>query len=73
MTGRKIPKGKRDKNDGPLFVEDDDDFQKNPTIGRAYKRALKEGRVNGPHKCPVCGMKFLTEWEADDCCWVKED
>ena len=33
-------------------------------------KAQAEGRIDGPHECPTCGMKFLNQKEADDCCRV---
>jgi hypothetical protein len=32
------------------------------------KKAIKEGRVGGKHRCPVCGMRFKIEREASACC-----
>ncbi len=32
------------------------------------KRAEKEGRVDGDHDCGLCGMRYNTREEADDCC-----
>lgn len=31
-------------------------------------RAEKEGRINGPHRCIVCGMRYLEKDSAEDCC-----
>jgi rubrerythrin len=32
------------------------------------KKAVKEGRVGGKFRCPVCGMRFKMEKEASACC-----
>ncbi|MCK4546683.1 MAG: hypothetical protein KAW17_04490 [Candidatus Eisenbacteria sp.] len=32
------------------------------------QKAVKEGRVGGKHRCPVCGMRFRTEKDASACC-----
>lgn len=32
------------------------------------RKAIKEGRVGGKHRCPVCGMRFKSEKEASACC-----
>ena len=67
MTGRRIPKKKRNEDEGPLFVKDDG-FQEDPALQTAFEKAKREGRVDGEHRCSVCGMRFLNQWEADHCC-----
>ncbi len=32
------------------------------------KRAVKEGRLGGAHRCPICGMRYHTSPDADSCC-----
>ena len=32
------------------------------------KKAIKDGRLGGAHKCPICGMHYHTVGEADACC-----
>ncbi len=32
------------------------------------KRAVKEGRLGGAHRCPICGMRYHSSPEADICC-----
>ena len=32
------------------------------------EKAVKEGRVGGKYRCPVCGMHFKVEREASACC-----
>ena len=29
-----------------------------------------EGRIDGPNKCLVCGMRYLTKDDADNCCKI---
>ncbi len=31
-------------------------------------RAEKEGRINGRHRCIVCGMRYNEKDAAEDCC-----
>ncbi len=38
------------------------------TYDMLLKKAEREGRVGGKHRCPICGMKFRREREASDCC-----
>jgi len=35
---------------------------------RLLAKAENEGRLDGQHKCLVCGMKYLTPDEAENCC-----
>ena len=37
---------------------------------RLLNKAEKEGRIDGPHKCLTCGMRYLTKEEAEDCCKI---
>ncbi len=32
------------------------------------RKAEKEGRLNGRHRCPICGMRYHGVAEADACC-----
>jgi hypothetical protein len=38
------------------------------TYNILIKKAEREGRVGGAHRCPICGMKFHTTREAESCC-----
>jgi len=38
------------------------------TYNLLLKKAEKEGRISGAHRCPICGMKFHTSREAEVCC-----
>jgi hypothetical protein len=40
---------------------------------RLLAKAEADGRLDGKYKCPVCGMRFLSEREADDCCRIISD
>ena len=31
-------------------------------------KAEREGRINGPHRCIVCGMRYLDKEGAEECC-----
>lgn len=37
---------------------------------RLLSKAESEGRIDGPNKCLVCGMHYLTKEEADACCKI---
>ncbi len=37
---------------------------------RLLAKAEAEGRLDGKYHCPVCGMRYLNEKEADDCCRI---
>lgn len=37
---------------------------------RLLARAEAEGRIDGPHKCLICGMRYLAKDDADQCCRV---
>jgi hypothetical protein len=37
---------------------------------RLLSKAESEGRIDGPNKCLVCGMRYLSKDEADSCCRI---
>ncbi len=37
---------------------------------RLLAKAEAEGRIDGPNKCLICGMRYLTKDEADNCCKI---
>jgi hypothetical protein len=37
---------------------------------RLLAKAEAEGRLDGRFQCPVCGMKFTSPKEADECCRI---
>ncbi len=37
---------------------------------RLLAKAEAEGRIDGPHKCLTCGMRYLSKDDADGCCRV---
>lgn len=37
---------------------------------RLLAKAESEGRIDGPNKCLVCGMRYLNKGEADACCRI---
>ncbi len=53
------------KEDGILVR--DESFVK---YRRLLNRAEAEGRIDGPNKCLVCGMRYLTKDDAEGCCRV---
>ncbi|RKZ10384.1 hypothetical protein DRQ53_04475 [bacterium] len=32
------------------------------------EKAETEGRIDGPHRCIVCGMRYMEKDSAEDCC-----
>lgn len=53
------------KEDGILIR--DDSFVK---YERLLYKAETEGRIDGPCKCLVCGMRYMTKDEAENCCKI---
>jgi hypothetical protein len=53
-----------DYQDERILVKD----QPSATYDMLLKKAEREGRLGGKHKCPICGMRFRREREAADCC-----
>jgi len=39
---------------------------------RLLTKAETEGRIDGPKKCLVCGMRYLSKDEADSCCKINQ-
>jgi hypothetical protein len=37
---------------------------------RLLSKAESEGRIDGPNKCLVCGMRYLSKDDADNCCRI---
>ena len=37
---------------------------------RLLTKAETEGRIDGPKKCLVCGMRYMSKNEADNCCKI---
>ncbi|HEY5133656.1 MAG TPA: hypothetical protein VII85_08240 [Candidatus Krumholzibacteriaceae bacterium] len=37
---------------------------------RLLAKAEAEGRLDGKHVCPVCGMRYLSAQDADECCRI---
>ena len=37
---------------------------------RLLTKAETEGRIDGPKKCLVCGMRYMSKDEADNCCKI---
>ena len=37
---------------------------------RLLSKAENEGRIDGPNKCLVCGMRYLLKSEANNCCKI---
>ena len=52
------------RDEGVLIKED----RTSSTYDILLRKAKKEGRVDGQHRCPVCGMRFKTEKDASACC-----
>ncbi|MCB1182109.1 hypothetical protein KDM41_01665 [bacterium] len=37
---------------------------------RLLTKAETEGRIDGPNKCLVCGMRYMSKEDADGCCKI---
>lgn len=40
----------------------------NSTFDILFRRAEKEGRIGGKHRCEICGMSHQSPSEAKSCC-----
>jgi hypothetical protein len=40
---------------------------------RLLARAESNGRLDGKFRCPVCGMRYLSAAEANNCCKIEMD
>ncbi|RKZ06778.1 hypothetical protein DRQ05_04190 [bacterium] len=49
------------------FLEKDKNYVK---FHKLLAKAAAEGRLDGKYVCPVCGMRYLTSKEADECCKI---
>jgi hypothetical protein len=48
-----------------LVLGSDDNYVK---FSKLLARASAEGRIDGKHRCPTCGMRYKHEAEATNCC-----
>jgi hypothetical protein len=39
-------------------------------FNKLLAKATAEGRVDGKWRCPMCGMRFRTQVEAQNCCAI---
>jgi hypothetical protein len=53
--------------DARILENDDRSYVK---FNRLLERAQAEGRVDGKHRCPTCGMRFNNDANAANCCAV---
>ncbi|MFH1843067.1 MAG: hypothetical protein ABIF77_07640 [bacterium] len=53
-------------NENEILVRDES-FVK---YDRLLEKAESEGRIDGPHKCLTCGMKYLSKEDAEECCRI---
>jgi len=37
---------------------------------RLLAKAEADGRLDGKYPCPVCGMRYIHQREADECCRI---
>ena len=52
-------------DDGSFFLRKE---RTNTTYDLLLRKAIKEGRVGGRFRCPVCGMRYSRQKEAATCC-----
>ena len=55
-----------EKQEGGVLLRDKEYVK----FGQLLKKAEREGRVDGDHDCSLCGMKFNTREDAENCCRV---
>ncbi len=65
LTGAKEEQMAGVKDEGILIR--DESFVK---FERLLNKAENEGRIDGPCKCLVCGMRYMVKEEAENCCKV---
>ncbi|MGQ9604372.1 MAG: hypothetical protein ACUVUU_09265 [bacterium] len=53
-----------DKYEDEILIKD----HTNVSYEMLLRKAEEEGRIGGKYKCPVCGMRFKNEKEAQECC-----
>ena len=61
------------KEESPMAVKEDTILIRDESFVKYERLLLKaesEGRIDGPCKCLVCGMRYLSKCEAEDCCKV---
>ena len=62
----------KDFKEGALLDHKDERYlikdEPSATFEMLLKKAEREGRIGGKHQCPVCGMKFKSEKDANSCC-----
>jgi hypothetical protein len=54
-----------------VSVKEDDILVRDESFVKYERLLLKaeaEGRIDGPAKCLVCGMRYVSKMEADNCC-----
>jgi len=52
------------EEDGTILQKD----RPNSTYELLLKKAVEEGRIGGPSRCRVCGMRYRDPDEAANCC-----
>ena len=63
----------RAKEEPMASVKEDDILVRDESFvkyERLLTKAETEGRIDGPKKCLVCGMRYMSKDEADNCCKI---
>jgi len=71
MTAIGIGAGPKAKEEPMASVKEDDILVREESFvkyERLLAKAEQEGRIDGPHKCLTCGMRYLSKEDAEDCC-----
>jgi hypothetical protein len=67
-----FPEGSGALSQGGQMVADKDQtlVKEKPFVKyeQLIQRAEVEGRIDGPHRCIVCGMRYMEKDSAEDCC-----
>jgi hypothetical protein len=61
------------KEESPMVVKEDTILVRDESFvkyERLLLRAEAEGRIDGPCRCLVCGMRYMEKSDAEDCCKV---
>jgi hypothetical protein len=65
MTDMLHEEGAMIRDDESAILQKD---RANSTYELLLKRAVEEGRIGGPSRCRVCGMRYKSEADALACC-----
>ena len=59
----------RKADDGSVLIKDKTTYVR---FEQQLAKAGNEGRIDGDFKCLVCGMRYLHQNEAENCCRISD-